>query len=36
MKARFVRIIASFDSHADNLSVQFMSEMNCFKDQSDQ
>ena len=35
MKVRFMRIIASFDSKADNASVQFMREVNYLRDQSD-
>ena len=36
MKVRSVKTIASFDSYANDLSMQFMSEVNCLKDQSDQ
>ena len=34
MKVGFMGMIASFDSKSNNLSVQFMSEVNCFEDQS--
>ena len=30
-----MKTIASFDSNANNLSVYFMSEINCLEDQSD-
>ena len=35
IKVRSVKTIASFDSHANHPSVQFMSEMNCLKNRLD-
>ena len=32
MKVRYVRTITSFNSYVNDLSVQFMSEINCFRD----
>ena len=32
IKVRFVKTIASFDSHADDPSMQFISKVNCLRD----
>ena len=35
IKVKSVRTLASFNNHADYLSVQFLSKINCFKYPSD-